>query len=124
MISYRYKGGDKTDNFLKASIKKIKQIDFEKYGEAGVAALASATPKATGKTAASWYYTVKNQNGMISITFNNSNIVNGVPIAIVLHYGHSTKNGGWIQGRDYIKPAIRPVFDKMTNKMWEEVTSL
>ena len=124
MISYRYKGGDKTDNFLKASIKKIKQIDFEKYGEAGVAALASATPKATGKTAASWYYTVKNQNGIISITFNNSNIVNGVPIAIVLYYGHSTKNGGWIEGRDYIKPAIRPVFDKMTNKMWEEVTSL
>jgi len=124
MISYRYKGGDKTDNFLKASIKKIKQIDFEKYGEAGVAALASATPKATGKTAASWYYTVKNQNGIVSITFNNSNIVNGVPIAIVLYYGHSTKNGGWIQGRDYIKPAIRPVFDKMTNKMWEEVTSL
>lgn len=124
MISYRYKGGDKTDNFLKASIKKIKQIDFEKYGEAGVAALASATPKATGKTAASWYYTVKNQNGIISITFNNSNIVNGVPIAIVLYYGHSTKNGGWIQGRDYIKPAIRPIFDKMTNKMWEEVTSL
>ena len=124
MISYRYKGGDKTDNFLKASIKKIKQIDFEKYGEAGVAALASATPKATGKTAASWYYTVKNQNGIVSITFNNSNIVNGVPRAIVLHYGHSTKNGGWIQGRDYIKPAIRPVFDKMTNKMWEEVTSL
>ena len=124
MISYRYKGGDKTDNFLKASIKKIKQIDFEKYGEAGVAALASATPKDTGKTAASWYYTVKNQNGIISITFNNSNIVNGVPIAIVLYYGHSTKNGGWIQGRDYIKPAIRPVFDKMTNKMWEEVTSL
>ena len=124
MISYRYKGGDKTDNFLKASIKKIKQIDFEKYGEAGVAALASATPKDTGKTAASWYYTVKNQNGIISITFNNSNIVNGVPIAIVLYYGHSTKNGGWIQGRDYIKPAIRPVFDTMTNKMWEEVTSL
>ncbi len=124
MISYRYKGGDKTDNFLKASIKKIKQIDFEKYGEAGVAALASATPKATGKTAASWYYTVKNQNGIVSITFNNSNVVNGVPIAIVLYYGHSTKNGGWIQGRDYIKPAIRPVFDKMTNKMWEEVTSL
>ena len=124
MISYRYKGGDKTDNFLKASIKKIKQIDFEKYGEAGVAALASATPKDTGKTAASWYYTVKNQNGIVSITFNNSNVVNGVPIAIVLYYGHSTKNGGWIQGRDYIKPAIRPVFDKMTNKMWEEVTSL
>lgn len=124
MISYRYKGGDKTDQFLKASIKKIKQIDFKKYGEAGVAALASATPKATGKTAASWYYTIKNQNGIISITFNNSNIVNGVPIAIVLYYGHSTKNGGWIQGRDYIKPAIRPVFDTMTNKMWEEVTSL
>ena len=124
MISYRYKGGDKTDKFLKASIKKIKQIDFKKYGEAGVAALASATPKATGKTAASWYYTIKNQNGIISITFNNSNIVNGVPIAIVLYYGHATKNGGWIQGIDYIKPAIRPVFDKMTNKMWEEVTSL
>lgn len=124
MISYRYKGGDKTDIFLKESIKKIKRINFEKYGEAGIAALASATPKATGKTAASWYYTVKNQNGIISITFNNSNIVNGVPIAIILYYGHSTKNGGWIQGRDYIKPAIRPIFDKMTNKMWEEVTSL
>lgn len=124
MISYRYKGGDKTDIFLKESIKKIKHIDLEKYGEAGIAALASATPKATGKTAASWYYTVKNQNGIISITFNNSNIVNGVPIAIILYYGHATKNGGWIQGRDYIKPAIRPIFDKMTNKMWEEVTSL
>lgn len=96
--------------------------DLEQYGERGVAALAAATPVDTGLTAQSWYYTIKRQNGKITISFCNSNIVNGVPIAIVLQYGHATRNGGWIEGLDYINPAIQPIFDELTKNAWKEVT--
>lgn len=95
---------------------------FEKYGKQGVAALASATPVDSGKTANSWSYKIENNRGSISISFFNSNIQNGVPIAIIIQYGHGTRNGGWVQGRDYINPAIQPIFDQMTKEIWREVT--
>ena len=94
------------------------------YGREGVAALASATPVDSGLTASSWYYEIINRNGTAQITFYNSNIQNGVPIAIILQYGHGTRNGGWVQGRDYINPAIQPIFDRIANDAWKEVTKL
>ena len=96
--------------------------DLDKYGREGVAALSSATPVDTGKTANSWYYKIERQNGSVSINFLNSNINEGVPIAIILQYGHATSTGGWVEGRDYINPAIRPLFDSIAEKAWKEVT--
>ena len=124
MISFRHKGDfSKLTNFLeKASNNKI--IDenvLDIYGRAGVAALSSATPKDSGITAASWYYKIERKQGSITISFHNSNIQNGVPIAVILQYGHATRTGGWVQGRDYINPAIRPIFDDIVNKAWKEV---
>ena len=87
-----------------------------------MAALASATPVDTGLTASSWYYEISNKNGSAMISFHNSNVQNGVPIAIILQYGHGTRNGGWVEGRDYINPAIRPIFDRIADDAWKEVT--
>jgi len=97
---------------------------FDKYGREGVAALASATPIESGETANSWYYEIEHSRGVITITFANSHINKGVPIAIILQYGHGTGTGGWVQGRDYINPAIQPIFDKIANEAWKEVTKL
>lgn len=125
MIMIRQKGDfSKTTNFLKRSKNMFKHIDFEKFGRQGVKALASATPVGTGETASSWYYTVTRKEGLTTISFSNSHTHNGVPIAIILQYGHGTRNGGWVEGRDYINPAIQPVFDKLTNDAWEEVTKV
>ena len=123
MISFRYKGDfSNLTNFLERAKNAIHIGDLDKYGKAGVAALSSATPVDTGNTAKSWYYKIVNKKGSITITFYNSNIQNGVPIAIILQYGHSTRNGGWVQGRDYINPAIQPIFDKIAEAAWKEVT--
>ena len=89
-----------------------------------MAALASATPRDTGKTANSWNYEIEQDKDSVSISFYNTNIQNGVPIAIILQYGHGTRNGGWVQGRDYINPAIQPIFDEIVKSAWKEVTSL
>ena len=125
MISFRHKGDfSKLTSFLEKSKGAIKLSNLDKFGREGVAALASATPVDSGKTAKSWDYEIENRNGSITITFYNSNIQNGVPIAILLQYGHGTKNGGWIQGRDYINPTIQPIFDKIANSAWKEVTKL
>ena len=125
MITFRHKGDfSKLTSFLEKAKHAIKISDLDKYGREGVAALASATPTDTGLTASSWSYEIVNTNGSVSITFNNSNIQNGVPIAIILHYGHGTRNGGWVQGRDYINPVIQPLFDKIANDAWREVTKL
>ena len=97
---------------------------FRKYGREGVAALASATPVDTGRTANSWHYKIEQKQGSVSISFYNTNIQNGVPIAVILQYGHATRNGGWVQGRDYINPAIQPIFDKIADAAWKEVTKL
>ena len=123
MISFRQKGDfSKLTSFLEKAKESVKIGDLDKYGREGVAALSSATPIDSGKTANSWSYEITNKNGSVMISFNNSNIQNGVPIAIILQYGHGTKNGGWVQGRDYINPAIQPVFDEIVDKAWREVT--
>lgn len=125
MITFRQKGDfSKLTRYLEKVKSVVKLSDLDKYGKEGVAALASATPVDTGLTASSWSYEIKQKNGSISISFKNSNIQNGVPIAIILQYGHGTRNGGWVQGRDYINPAIQPIFDKIANEAWREVTKL
>ncbi|QJU22681.1 HK97 gp10 family phage protein [Enterocloster bolteae] len=125
MITFRQKGDfSKLTRYLEKVKSVVKLSDLDKYGKEGVAALASATPVDTGLTASSWSYEIKHKNGTVSISFKNSNIQNGVPIAIILQYGHGTRNGGWVQGRDYINPAIQPIFDKIANDAWREVTKL
>lgn len=122
MISFRHKGDfTKLTMFLENSNKAFKKMNLDKYGEEGVKALASATPVDTGLTAKSWYYKINRTKYSITISFHNSNIQNGVPIAIILHYGHGTNNGGWVEGRDYINPAIQPIFDKIVKNAWKEV---
>ena len=125
MISFRHKGNFSTlTRYLEKAKKGARISDLERYGKEGVAALASATPVESGLTARSWFYKIDRQKGSATISFHNSNIQNGVPIAIILQYGHGTRNGGWVQGRDYINPAIQPVFDKLANEAWREVTKL
>lgn len=95
---------------------------LEKYGQKGVEALAEATPKATGKTAASWSYEIKMEKTGAVLSWKNANIVDGVPIAVILQYGHGTRNGGYVQGVDYINQAMKPVFDAIRDELWKEVT--
>lgn len=125
MITFRQRGDfSKLTRYLERVKEVIRRGDLDKYGRAGVAALASATPIDTGLTASSWYYEIEHSNGSAVISFHNSNIQNGVPIAIILQYGHGTGTGGWVEGRDYINPAIRPIFDAIANDAWREVTRL
>lgn len=123
MIKFRQKGDfSKTTRFLERAKEAVRLGDLDKYGREGVAALMSETPVDSGLTASSWYYTITHKNRSSSINFHNSNIQNGVPIAIILQYGHGTRNGGWVEGRDYINPAIKPIFDRIANNAWREVT--
>lgn len=125
MISFRHKGDfSKLTKFLERAKEAVRLGDLDKYGREGVAALSSATPVDSGITAQSWYYKIERTNGSVTISYFNSNIQNGVPIAVILQYGHGTRNGGWVQGRDYINPAVRPIFDKIANDAWREVTKL
>lgn len=125
MIKFSHKGDfSELTRYLKKLEKTAKLSDLDKYGREGVTALSSATPVDSGETASSWYYEIKRQKGLVSINFYNSNVNDGVPIAIILQYGHATGTGGWVEGRDYINPAIQPVFDKIANDAWKEVTNL
>ena len=125
MISFRQKGDfSKLTSFLERAKETVHLGDLNKYGRQGVAALASATPIDSGETASSWYYKIKNNKESATITFYNSNVQNGVPIAIILQYGHGTRNGGWVEGRDYINPAIQPIFDQIVDDAWREVNKL
>lgn len=125
MITFRQKGDfQKLTRFLERAKEAPRLGGLDKYGQAGVAALSSATPVDSGLTARSWYYRVTNEGGSAVISFHNSNIQNGVPIAIILQYGHGTGTGGWVEGRDYINPALRPIFDEIAEKAWKEVTKL
>jgi hypothetical protein len=125
MISFRQKGDfSKLTRFFEKAKEAIRLGDLDKYGREGVAALSSATPIDSGLTADSWYYEITNKSGSAMIGFYNSNIQNGVPIAIILQYGHGTRKGGWVRGRDYINPAIRPIFDRIAHSAWKEVTKL
>ena len=122
MIVIRHKGSlDKTRGFLKrASNARITSI-LERYAQQGVEALSAATPSDTGLTASSWGYKVKTTARGYSIEWTNSNVQNGTPIAIIIQYGHGTGTGGWVEGRDYINPALRPVLDKLVEEAWKGV---
>lgn len=125
MITFKHSGDfKKSSNFL----SRAKQISYRnilnRYGRDGVRALSIATPKDSGKTADSWSYEVKISNSRISLTWKNSNSVDGAPIAILLQYGHATRNGGYVTGQDYINPALRSIFDNLAQEAWKEITSL
>ena len=123
MISFRQKGDfKKLNSYLERLEEVIKLGKLNKYGERGVSALASATPVDTGLTASSWQYSINREKDSVSISFENTNINNGVSIAILLQYGDGTRNGGYVQGRDYINPAIQPLFDQIAEEAWKEVT--
>lgn len=124
MISFRAKGDfSKLDNFLQRSLEKIRLGSLDKYGRRGVRALQEATPQDTGKTSESWSYEIVRSHHQVRLCFLNSNIQNGCPIAIILQYGHSA-NGAWVEGRDYINPAIAPIFDELAKDAWKEVTTV
>ncbi len=125
MVRFRHRGNfNKTEKFFKgAKDKKYLQV-MEKYGVEGIRALSQATPIDTGRTASLWDYEIHHSSGAHKIVWTNSNINGSVTIAIILQYGHGTGTGGYVQGRDYINPAMRPIFDKIANDVWKEVTNL
>lgn len=121
MIKFKQKGNfSKLTNYFERVKEIFKVSELDKYGRQGVEALRKATPVDSGKTAEAWYYDIKIQNGRATISFLNSNISDGVSIAVILQYGHGTRNGGWVEGRDYINPATQPVFDEIAEKAWKE----
>lgn len=125
MIRFKQKGDfGKLTRYLEKAKESARIGILDKYGAEGVKALSAATPVESGKTASSWYYEIRRSNGSVKLEFLNSNINEGVPIAIILQYGHGTNNGGWVEGRDYINPAIRPIFDKIVENAWREVKNL
>lgn len=111
-----------TKNWLARMTKLDLALIMNQFGKEGVEALSRATPSKSGLTSKSWNYEVTRNGESWKITWTNSNVNNGVNIAVILQYGHGTRNGGYVQGRDYINPAIRPVFDKIAKKAWKEVT--
>lgn len=123
MVKFRHKGDfHKLDAYLKRVQKASNATDLDRFGMMGVTALASMTPMDTGETASSWYYEIERSNGKTVLSFRNSHINDGVPIAIILQYGHGTGTGGWVEGLDYINPSLQPVFEQMANDIWREVT--
>ena len=125
MISFGHKGSfDKTKKLLTKSLGKDYRKVLEQYAKQGVDALSNATPIQSGETASSWYYEIIQNGSSLSIVWKNSHINKGVNIAIILQYGHATRNGGYVRGRDYINPALRPIFDKLAEAAWKEVTSV
>lgn len=125
MIKIRQRGEfAKTEKFLKKSFGKNYRGVLEKYAQQGVESLSAFTPLESGLTASSWgYEIIQNEDG-ISIVWYNSNVNKGVNIALILQYGHGTRNGGYVQGVDYINPALRPIFEKMADAAWKEVTGI
>jgi len=113
----------KTQKFFEKCLHLYGLGVLDIYGREGVAALSAATPVRTGKTASSWTYKIVNRKGMTAVEWHNTNINDGVPIALIIQYGHGTGNGGYVQGIDYINPAIQPVFEHMALKLWREVIS-
>lgn len=122
MISFSSQGDfSKTIKFLKKSTNTDILRVLDKFGKEGVEALSKATPVDSSLTANSWSYKISSSKGKTFISWHNSNVINGIPVAIILQYGHGTQNGGWIEGRDYINPSIRPIFDKISEQILKEV---
>lgn len=125
-ISFKSTGGDfnKTLTYLKRLNKAFEKGVFEKYGQLGVDALQMTTPMDTGMTAASWYYEVNKDGDAVKLEFLNDNINDGVNIALILQYGHGTGTGGYVEGIDYINPALKPIFERMVADIWKEVITV
>jgi hypothetical protein len=125
MISFTEKGSfNNTERYL-ARLKTAELYAvLNKYGTMGVNVLSNATPVDSGITAGSWYYTIEQRRGYYSIRWHNHHDVNGTPLAVMLQYGHGTGTGGYVEGRDFIMPAIRPIFEQMANDAWREVTRI
>ena len=122
-ISFRQKGDFSKLSSYFEKVKEAARIGIlDKYGRQGVSALASATPIDTGETANAWYYEIERGTNSARIIFGNRNHENGFPVAIMLQYGHGTGTGGWVVGRDYINPAVQPIFDQIARDAWKEVT--
>lgn len=125
MIKFKQKGDfSRTFRYFE-KVKNPPNVNIlDKYGKEGVVALAAATPLDSGKTASMWRYEAKSVSGGASLSFYNDNVNKGVPIAIILQYGHGTRNGGYVQGRDYINPVMQPIFDRLLDEMCKEVTTV
>lgn len=125
MITFEQSGDfSKATSYFERLKETVKIGDLDKIGKQGVAALQAATPVDTGKTASSWYYEIENKKGVATISFHNSNVNEGYPIAVIIQYGHATRSGSYIEGIDYINPAIQPIFEDIANKAWKEVCKL
>lgn len=123
-VNFEVSGGfTKTERFLNRMKRREYLNVLDEFGRDGVQALRNATPVDSGATAEAWNYEIKRTRDCTEIIWTNSNINDGVPIAVILQYGHGTGTGGYVQGRDYINPAIRPIFDKIAEKAWKVVTS-
>lgn len=123
MITFRQKGDFSTLTSYLERVKGVLRVsELDYYGRLGVDALSSMTPKDTGKTANAWRYEIVREKDGCRLQFYNDNVQNGINIAVILQYGHATRNGGWVEGRDYINPALRPIFDKIAEDAWKEVT--
>lgn len=125
MISIRQKGGfAKTEKYLKKSLGRNYRNILDSYGKRGVSELSAATPIDTGETATSWRYEIIQNESSISVVWHNDHIDDGVNIALILQYGHATRNGGYVEGIDYINPALKPIFEDLAKAAWKEVTSI
>lgn len=124
MITFEQSGDfHNLESFLKRMSKRDIFSTLDKYGRLGVNALSNATPADSGLAAASWDYEVKKSRDQYSITWTNSNVENGFPVVVMLQYGHGTRNGGYVQGHDFINPALKPIFDQIADEVWKAVKS-
>lgn len=124
MITFKHTGNfDKTEQYFKKVSRQDYLSRLDTYGQLGVMRLMAATPVDTGKTATSWKYKIEKRTNSISIIWYNTNVVDGIPVAILIQYGHGTRNGVYVQGIDYINPAIQPIFAELSEQIREEVSS-
>lgn len=123
-IKFKQHGNfSKTEKFFERCKNLVHLGVLDKYGRQGVAALSMATPVDTGKSASSWRYEVINENGKLTLSWINDEVSkDGTPIVVYVQYGHATRNGGYVRGRDFINPTIKPIFDKIADDLWKEVT--
>lgn len=123
MIGIRHTGNySNTRSFLEKNTKNTILSKLEQFGNEGVMLLSAATPKESGKTASSWEYAISNNSGKYTLSWKNSNIVNGTVIAVLIQYGHATVDGTYVPGNDYINPTMRPLFDRISNTLFKEVS--
>ena len=124
-ISFSHRGSfSKTEKFLSRSSRKDYRYILERYGARGVIALENATPVDTSLTKNSWSYKITKERYGYSLSWHNTNMAGGIPVVILIQYGHGTRGGTYVQGIDFINPAIKPILDGIANDIWKEVTAL